>query len=185
MNSIEIHTPLTDASVEALHSGDAVLISGILYTARDAAHKRMVETLDRGGALPMDLNGQVLFYAGPTPAKPGRPIGSIGPTTSGRMDAYTPRLLELGLKGVIGKGIRSEEIRKAMLSKRVVYFGAIGGAAALLAQTVRKADVVAYAHLGPEAVYRLEVYHFPALVVYDLHGGNLYREAMAKYGQLV
>jgi fumarate hydratase subunit beta len=183
MNTHRIHTPLTDHSIDVLRSGDAVLISGILYTARDAAHKRMFETLDRAEALPVDLNGQVLFYAGPTPARPGRLIGAIGPTTSGRMDPYAIRLLQTGMKGVIGKGVRSEEVRKAMLYHHAVYFGAIGGTAALLSQTVRSAELIAYEDLGPEGIYRLVVEDFPVIVIYDIYGGNLYEETVAKYRQ--
>lgn len=181
MKTIQLQTPFNDASIEPLKSGDSVLISGVIYTARDAAHKRMAEALDRGEALSVDLNGQVLFYAGPAPAKPGRVIGAIGPTTSGRMDPYTVRLLREGLKGVIGKGVRSGEVRKAMLEYKAVYFGAIGGTAALLSKTVQSAELMAYEDLGPEGIYKLVVEDFPAIVVYDVHGGDLYEEALKKH----
>jgi fumarate hydratase subunit beta len=177
----QIVTPLTDQSVIKLKIGDSVLISGIIYTGRDSAHKRLIETLDQGNDLPIDIKGQIIYYAGPAPAKPGRPIGSIGPTTSYRMDPFAPRLITLGLKGMIGKGNRSEEVRKAIVKYKAVYFGAIGGAAALMARSVKKAEIVAYEDLGPEAIRRLEVENFPAVVVNDCHGGDLYLEGMAKY----
>jgi len=176
-----ITIPLTDEVVENLHIGDSVLISGIIYTGRDSAHKRLVDALDRGEKLPVDFKGQVIYYAGPAPAKPGRPIGSIGPTTSYRMDPYAPRLIAEGLKGMIGKGNRSEEVIEALRKHKAVYFGAIGGAAALMAKSVKKAAVVAYEDLGPEAIRRLEVEDFPAIVVNDCHGGDLYKEGMERY----
>lgn len=179
--SKRITVPLINEVVENLQIGDSVLISGIIYTGRDSAHKRLVDTLDRGDALPVDFRGQIIYYAGPAPAKPGRPIGSIGPTTSYRMDPYTPRLIAQGLKGMIGKGNRSEEVRKALQKYKAIYFGAIGGAAALMARSVKKAEIVAYEDLGPEAIRRLEVEDFPAVVVNDCHGGDLYREGMEKY----
>jgi len=179
----KVTTPLTDESVKDLRIGDAVLISGVIYTARDSAHKRLVDTLEKGEKLPVDFNGQIIYYAGPAPAKPGRPIGSIGPTTSYRMDPYAPLLIKHGLKGMIGKGNRNDEVVAAMKSNTAVYFGAIGGAAALGAQTVKKAEVVAYEDLGPEAVRRLEVEDFPAVVVNDCFGGDLYKEGMAEYKQ--
>ena len=179
--SIQIHTPLTDDAVRKLKIGDSVQISGIIYTGRDSAHKRLIETLDRGETLPVDLRNQIIYYAGPAPAPPGRPIGSIGPTTSYRMDPYAPRLIAIGLKGMIGKGNRSGEVREALKTYVAVYFGAIGGAAALMAKSVKKAEVVAYPDLGPEAIRRLEVEQFPAIVVNDCYGGDLYLEGMAKY----
>ncbi|HEX9933567.1 MAG TPA: FumA C-terminus/TtdB family hydratase beta subunit, partial [bacterium] len=148
---------MTERSIEPLRSGDAVMLSGVLYTARDAAHKRMIEAMDSGLRLPVDLRAQVLFYAGPTPARPGRLVGSVGPTTSSRMDPYTPRLLDAGLKGVVGKGARSDVVRRSMQEHGAVYFGAIGGTAALLSQTVRFAEPIAYMDLGTEAIYKLEV----------------------------
>jgi fumarate hydratase subunit beta len=177
----KITTPLSNDMVQHLKIGDSVLISGVIYTGRDSAHKRLIETLDRGDDLPIDIKGQIIYYAGPAPARPGRPIGSIGPTTSYRMDPFAPRLITLGLKGMIGKGNRSEEVRKAIVKYKAVYFGAIGGAAALMAKSVKKAEVVAYEDLGPEAIRRLEVENFPAVVVNDCHGGDLYQEGMAKY----
>ena len=171
---IRLTIPLTDADVEALHAGDAVLISGVIYTGRDSAHKRLMELIEAGRELPIDILGQVMYYCGPTPARPGHAIGSAGPTTSYRMDAYTPKLTELGLKGSIGKGPRSEEVRQALVRWKAVYFGAIGGAGALLSHCIRKAEVVAYEELGPEAIRRLEVVGFPAHVAYDCHGGDVF-----------
>jgi fumarate hydratase subunit beta len=182
MNSIKrITPPLTDEMIKKLKTGDSVVITGVLYTARDAAHKRMFEGLERGEPLPLDVRGQIIFYAGPSPAKPGKPIGSIGPTTSGRMDAYTPGLLEAGLKGMIGKGNRSDKVLRAMQKYVAVYLGAIGGTAALLSRCVQKAEIVAYEDLGPEAIMRLDVVNFPAIVVNDSRGGDLYQEGMKQY----
>lgn len=178
---VRITTPLTDAQVGALRAGMRVLISGRLLTARDAAHKKMVELLEKGAELPVDLNGQVIYYVGPTPAPPGRVIGACGPTTAGRMDAYTPALLARGLKGMIGKGFRSPEVLQALQKHRAVYFGAIGGAGALLAGCVRAARVVAYPELGPEAIHELTVDDFPAFVVNDVYGGDLYVEGRRQY----
>ncbi|MFH1942831.1 MAG: Fe-S-containing hydro-lyase [bacterium] len=173
--------PLTDEVVDGLRIGDSVLISGIIYTGRDSAHKRLVDALDRNEELPVDFAGQIIYYAGPAPAKPGKPIGSVGPTTSYRMDPYAPKLIAVGLKGMIGKGNRSEEVIQAIQKYKAVYFGAIGGAAALMAKSVKKAEVVAYEDLGPEAIRRLEVEDFPAVVVNDCHGGDLYKEGMERY----
>ena len=178
---IKITPPLTDADVEKLKAGDKVLITGVLYTARDAAHKRLIELLDKGEKLPFDVKGQLIYYVGPTPAKPGQVIGSAGPTTSGRMDAYTPRLLELGLKGTIGKGQRSAEVVEAMKKYKAVYLAAVGGAAALIAKTIKKAEIVAYEDLGPEAIRRLEVVDFPAIVVNDINGNDLFRIGVERY----
>ena len=179
--SIKITPPLTFADVDKLRAGDKVLITGVLYTARDAAHKRLIELLDNGGKLPFDIKGQIIYYVGPTPAKPGEVIGSAGPTTSGRMDAYSPRLLDLGLKGMIGKGARSKEVREAMKRNKSVYFAAVGGAAALIARTIKKAEIIAYEDLGPEAIRRLEVENFPAIVVNDVFGGDLFAQGVEKY----
>lgn len=176
-----IVAPLTEDVILDLKIGDGVLISGVLFTGRDSAHKRLIETLDHGEPLPVDLKGQIIYYAGPAPAKPGRPIGSVGPTTSYRMDPFAPRLIEYGLKGMIGKGNRSNDVKRAMQENKAVYFGAIGGAAALMAKCVKKAEVVAYEDLGPEAIRRLEVENFPAVVVNDCHGGDLYQEGIQKY----
>jgi fumarate hydratase subunit beta len=173
--------PLTDDVIVKLKAGDRVNITGVIYTARDMAHKSMVEGYKKGERLPFDLKGQILYYTGPTPAPPGRPVGSAGPTTSYRMDKYTPALLELGLKGMIGKGPRSEEVKDAIKKNRAVYFAAIGGAGALISKAIKKAEVIAYAELGTEAVMRLEVQEFPAIVVNDVHGGDLYRIGVQKY----
>jgi len=185
MSAIRITAPITDDSVlESLKAGDFVLISGVIYTARDAAHKRIVEALERGEEPPFDLKGQIIYYAGPAPAKPGRPIGSVGPTTSYRMDPYAPKLLEVGLKGMIGKGTRSKEVVDAIVKYRGVYFGAVGGAAAYLARCVKEAEVIAYEDLGPEAVRRLVVEDFPAFVVNDVHGNDLYRMGRCQYMEI-
>jgi fumarate hydratase subunit beta len=178
---IKITPPLKEGDVERLRAGDRVLITGVLYTARDAAHRRLMALIDKGEELPFDLKGQLLYYVGPTPAKPGQVIGSAGPTTSGRMDSYTPRLLQLGLKATIGKGQRSEEVIEAMKRYRAVYMAAVGGAAALIARTIKKAEVIAYEELGPEAIRRLEVEDFPAIVVNDVFGGDLFKIGVEKY----
>ena len=167
-------TPITDADVEKLKTGDVVFISGHIYTARDAAHKRLVEALDAGNALPFDLKGALIYYVGPSPAPPGRPIGSAGPTTSYRMDTYAPRLHSLGLKGSIGKGKRNDEVKAALAEHKAVYLGATGGAGALLSQRITDAKVIAYDDLGPEAIRELTVKDFPLLVINDCHGGELY-----------
>lgn len=169
-----ISLPLSAADAAALTAGDYVYLTGELYTARDAAHKRMFETLDAGGKLPFDIAGQTIYYMGPSPARPGRVIGAAGPTTSSRMDKYTPRLLELGMKGMIGKGRRSPEVITAMCKNKAVYFAAVGGAGALLSKCIKKADTIAYEDLGAEAVFRLFVEDFPAIVVIDAEGRNLY-----------
>jgi fumarate hydratase subunit beta len=171
---IRIKTPLTDAVIEQLNAGDRVLVNGVVYTARDAAHKRFVETLQSGGALPIDISGQIIYYVGPSPAIPGKPIGAAGPTTSYRMDAYTPELLQIGLKGMIGKGVRSPGVREAIRKAKAVYFAAIGGAGALIACCVESAEIVAYRGLGPEAVHRLVVRDFPVVVATDAHGRDVY-----------
>ena len=182
---MEINTPLTDETVAALRAGDPVRITGVLYVARDAAHKRMVEALESGLSLPFDPRGQVVYYMGPSPARPGRPIGSAGPTTSYRMDAYTPRLLAEGLKGMIGKGNRSPAVRQAIQKHRAVYFAATGGAAALIADTIKSSRVIAYDDLGPEALRELWVESFPAVVVNDIYGGDAYEEGRARYAMEV
>jgi fumarate hydratase subunit beta len=172
-----IKVPLNHTDIAKLKAGEQVLLSGIIYTARDAAHKRMTESLEKGEGLPIDINGQVIYYVGPTPAKPGKVIGSAGPTTSSRMDAYVPILLDAGLKGMIGKGKRSAEVVGAIKKYKAVYFAAAGGAGALLSKRIKKAEVVAYGDLGPEAIYRLEVEEFPVIVVNDIYGKDLYEEA--------
>lgn len=169
-----ITTPLTKEQVAQLKAGESVLITGVIYTGRDAAHKNLLNALSQGQELPIDLKNQIIYYVGPAPAKPGQVIGSCGPTTSGRMDAYAPTLIELGLKGMIGKGPRNEKVITAMKEHGAVYFAAIGGAAAVIAQSVKKAEIVAYPELGPEAVYRLEVQDFPCIVAIDSEGNNLY-----------
>ncbi|MBI5443893.1 MAG: Fe-S-containing hydro-lyase [Deltaproteobacteria bacterium] len=178
---LRLTLPLFDEAVERLTSGDRVLLSGTLFTARDAAHARLAALLREGKELPFDLRGQVVYFVGPTPAPPGRPIGSAGPTTSYRMDPYSPLLLEHGLKGMIGKGKRSAEVVEALRKYRAVYFGAVGGAAALLAQRILSAEIVAYEDLGPEAIRRLTVSDFPVVVVNDCRGGDLYAEGRRAY----
>jgi len=177
----KVTLPLTDKTLEDLKAGDNVLLTGVMYVGRDAAHKRMVEALDQGKPLPFDIKGQVIYFMGPSPAKPGQAIGSAGPTTSGRMDSYSPRLIAEGLKGMIGKGMRSQEVKDAMKKYKAVYFAAIGGAGALISKTIKKSEVVAYEELGAEAVRRLEVEDFPVTVVNDIYGGDLYQEGKAKY----
>jgi len=164
-----------------LKAGDNLSLTGVIYVGRDAAHKRMIEALDQGKPLPFDIKGQTIYYMGPTPARPGRQIGSAGPTTSGRMDAYSPRLMAEGLKGMIGKGLRSQAVKDAMVKYKAVYLGAIGGAGAVISQSIKKAEVVAYEELGAEALRRLEVQDFPVTVVNDIYGGDLYQEGKAKY----
>jgi fumarate hydratase subunit beta len=180
---VKITPPLTDEVIVKLKAGDRVLITGVIYTGRDMAHKYMVEGHKKGQAFPFDLKGQVLYYTGPTPAPPGRPIGAAGPTTSYRMDKYAPYLLEHGLKGMIGKGSRGTEVREAIRKNKAVYFAAIGGAGALISKAIKKAEVIAYPELGTEAVMRLEVEDFPVFVVNDIHGGDLYEMGRAEYGE--
>jgi fumarate hydratase subunit beta len=180
-DQIKITPPLTEEVIMILKAGDQVLISGVIFTGRDMAHKYLVEGHKRGDALPFDLKGQILYYTGPTPAPPGRPIGAAGPTTSYRMDEYTPELLEWGLKGMIGKGPRGQKVKDAMKKKKAVYFAAIGGAGALISRAIRKAEVIAYPELGAEAVMRLEVQDFPVVVVNDIHGRDLYQLGAEKY----
>ena len=170
-----IETPLSDNSVINLRTGDKVFINGIIYTARDAAHKRIVEAIDSGGKLPFDLNGQIIYYAGPSPARPGSVIGSCGPTTSSRMDAYTPKLLQNGLKGMIGKGKRSKEVKEAIMTYKCVYFAAVGGVAALLSKTIVESEIIAYPDLEPESVRRLVVKDFPVIVAIDIYGKDIYQ----------
>ena len=181
MDKIRLTPPLTEEQVRSLRAGDQVLLTGTIYSARDAAHARLVKLLDEGKELPIPIDGAIIYYAGPTPAKPGQVIGSAGPTTSYRMDPYAPRLIAHGLKGMIGKGNRNEDVVEAQKQYKAVYFGAIGGAAALMAKAVKKAEVVAYKDLGPEAIRRLEVEDFPAVVVNDCYGGDLYKEGMETY----
>lgn len=179
--AIEVATPLTDEVIAGLKAGDYVSITGVIYAARDAAHKRLVALIKEGQELPMDVRGQIIYYVGPTPAPPGRPIGSAGPTTSGRMDPYAPILMEQGLKAMIGKGSRSQPVKDAMVGYKAVYLAAIGGAGALLARSVKASELVAYEDLGPEAIRRLTVEGFPAVVVNDIYGNDLYEEGVRKY----
>lgn len=180
---IQLTTPLTDPVVERLQAGDSVLLSGRLLTARDAAHEQLCRLLERGEPLPVELGGQVIYYCGPTPPRPGRPIGSAGPTTATRMDPYTPALLGQGVKGLIGKGCRGVEVREALRQYRCVYFAAIEGTAALLGQCVRAATVIAFPDLGPEAIYQLEVERFPAVVANDIFGNDVYEEGRRQYAR--
>ncbi|MGC8861446.1 MAG: Fe-S-containing hydro-lyase [Armatimonadota bacterium] len=177
---VHLTTPLSDQDIENLEAGDRVLLSGVVYTARDAAHARLVEMLRRGERLPFDMTGQVIYYAGPTPAGPGRVVGSIGPTTSGRMDAFTPELLSAGLKGMIGKGERGQEVIDAIVRHRAVYFAATGGAGALLSKRVISCEVIAFPDLGCEAIHRLEVRDFPLVVINDCRGRDFYCEVRAR-----
>ena len=177
----KVGLPLTDKTLESLKAGDNILLTGTMYVGRDAAHKRIIEALDKGNPLPFDVKGQVIYFMGPSPARPDQPIGSAGPTTSGRMDSYSPRLIAEGLKGMIGKGMRSQEVKDAMKKYKAVYLAAIGGAGALISKTIKKSEVIAYEELGAEAVRRLEVEGFPATVVNDIYGGDLYQEGKAKY----
>ena len=179
--SRRVTLPFTDEVIAMLKAGDKVLLTGIIYVARDAAHKRMVGALERGSPLPFDIKGQTIYYMGPTPARPGQPIGSAGPTTSGRMDVYAPRLMAEGLKGMIGKGMRSQAVKDAMIKHRAIYLAAIGGAGALISKSIKKSEVVAYEELGAEAIRRLEVVDFPATVANDIYGGDLYQEGKARY----
>ncbi|NQS97007.1 MAG: Fe-S-containing hydro-lyase [candidate division Zixibacteria bacterium] len=173
--------PLTDEVVAGLKAGDNVFITGVIYSARDSAHKRLVDMMERGEKLPIELEGNIIYFMGPSPAKPGQPIGSAGPTTSYRMDAYSPALIAAGLKGMIGKGARDENVVAAMKEHCAVYFAAIGGAGALISKSIKKAEVVAFGDLGAEAVRRLEVENFPCTVAQDCHGNNLYEMGVAEY----
>jgi fumarate hydratase subunit beta len=183
MEPKRITAPLTDETVLSLKAGDNVLISGVIYTARDAAHKKLVELMEKGEPLPIDLNGQFIYYVGPTPAKPGQAIGSAGPTTSGRMDAYTPMMLERGMKACIGKGLRNQAVKDALQKYKGLYLAAVGGAGALLSKRIKQSEVVAYPELGPEAIRRLEVVDFPATVINDAYGNDLYAEGAKEYAR--
>ncbi len=181
--AISLKTPLQDSDLEKLKIGDKVLLTGVIYTGRDSAHKRLVELLEAGKELPIDIKGQVIYYVGPAPAKPGRAIGPAGPTTSYRMDPYTEILLEHGLKGMVGKGNRGKDVVKAMEKHKAVYFAAVGGPAALISRSIKKAEVVAYEDLGTEAIRRLEVEDFPVVVANDVRGNDLYAEGKRIYSQ--
>ncbi|MCD8198829.1 MAG: Fe-S-containing hydro-lyase [Phascolarctobacterium sp.] len=178
-----IKTPLTPETVKSLKAGDVVRISGYIYTARDAAHKRLSEALARGEKLPFDLKDNVIYYVGPTPTKPGEVVGSAGPTTSGRMDKYTPGLIEHGVRGMIGKGFRSKEVIDACVRYGAIYFAAIGGAAAVISQSIKGEKMIAYEDLGPEAIRRYEVEDFPAIVCIDTEGNDFYKIGIAKYSK--
>lgn len=179
----DVTPPLSDADVEALRCGDRVRITGVLYTGRDAAHARFLPLMNENKPLPFDVRGQIIYYTGPSPARPGMVVGSIGPTTGSRMDKYAPQLLALGLKGMMGKGSRSEAVRDALKQYKGVYFGAVGGAGAYLTRFVKRVEVIAYEDLGTEAIRRLEVEGFPAIVINDCHGGDLYQEGMKAYAR--
>ncbi len=180
----KIQVPFKAEALADLRAGDTVMLSGVIFTSRDKAHKRMIETLDRGENLPVDWNNQLIYYAGPTPAKPGQAIGSVGPTTSSRMDAFAPRLMdEAGLKGMLGKGPRSQAVIDAIISNGAVYMVAIGGTGAAISKSVKKAEVIAYDDLGTEAIRRLEVENLAAIVAIDAHGGNLFETGRAQYAQ--
>lgn len=176
-----IQTPITPETAGGLRAGDYVYLTGTIYTARDAAHKRMYEALERGETLPLSLENNVIYYMGPSPAREGRPIGSAGPTTASRMDKYAPKLLDLGLAGMIGKGKRSDAVREAIVRNSAVYFAAVGGAGALLSKSIKASEVIAYDDLGTEAIRRLEVENFPVIVVIDAEGNNLYETAILEY----
>jgi len=183
MNEKRVSLPLTDEIIKDLHTGDRVLLSGTIYTGRDDAHMHLVKMIEQGEKLPVDLNGLCIYYVGPCPAKPGKVIGSAGPTTSGRMDSMTPLLLDKGMKGMIGKGLRSKEVVESMKKNCCVYFASIGGAGALLANQIKEAQVVAFPELGPEAIYKLEVEDFPVTVVIDCEGNNLYEIGRHMYAE--
>lgn len=176
-----ITVPFDIETVQSLKAGDRVLISGTVYAARDAAHKRMAESLEKGDKLPINIDGEVIYYVGPTPAKPGQIIGSAGPTTSGRMDKYTPALLELGLKGMIGKGYRSQDVIDSIRSNQALYFGAIGGSGALIARTIKKVEVIAYEDLGTEAIRKMVIEDFPAIVINDSYGNDWYKQSAEEF----
>ncbi len=181
INNLHITSPVDTETIEKLRVGTHVLISGVIYVARDAAHRRLMLALDKGEKLPFDLKGQTLYYMGPTPARPGQLIGSAGPTTSSRMDMYTPRLIEAGIRAMIGKGSRSSAVREAIKKHKAVYFATTGGTGALLANSVRQSEVIAYEDLGAEAILRLEVENFPAIVANDIYGGDLFEQGKARY----
>lgn len=181
MDNLRIESPIPEEIIKSLRAGDRVLISGVIYVARDAAHQRLVQALDEGKTLPFDIKGQTIYYMGPSPARPGQVIGACGPTTSSRMDMFTPRLLASGLKAMIGKGDRSSAVREAIKKYGAVYLVAVGGAGALISKSIKKMATVAYPELGAEAILRLEVENFPAIVAYDVWGGDLFEEGKTRY----
>lgn len=181
--AIKINTPFTDEVIKNLKMGDMLYISGIIYTARDAAHKKMCELIDQNKPLPFDFEGATIYYAGPCPAKPGKPIGSVGPTTSGRMDLYSPKLMEKGLKVMIGKGLRNDEVINSIVKHCGLYLAAIGGAAALMAKCVKKVEIIAFEELGTEAVRKMEVENLPVIVAIDTYGNNMYEAGRKEFAQ--
>ena len=181
MAKYNITTPVSDEVIEKLRAGDSITITGYLYTGRDSAHKKLIDLVTAGKELPIDVKGQLIYYVGPTPARPGKIIGSAGPTTSYRMDSFAPTLHKLGLKGTIGKGSRSEEVRESLKKYKGVYLAAVGGAGALISQSIVEAEVIAYPELGPEAIRRVKVKDFPCIVINDMYGGDLYAEGKQKY----
>ena len=183
MNTIHLDLPLDESTARGLRAGDMVTLSGSILTGRDAAHKRLIDLIDKGEDLPIQLEGETIYYVGPAPASPGHAVGSAGPTTSYRMDAYTPKLLERGLRAMIGKGLRNEEVIRAMGTFGAVYFGAVGGAAALISRSILSSEVVAYPDLGPEAIHRFEIKDFPVIVLIDSLGNNLYESGPKLYKQ--
>lgn len=176
-----ITTPVSDEVIEKLRAGDSVTITGYLYTGRDSAHKKLIDLVNAGEELPIDVKGQLIYYVGPTPARPGKTIGSAGPTTSYRMDSFAPTLHKLGLKGTIGKGSRSEEVKDSLKKYKGVYLAAVGGAGALISQSIVEAEVIAYPELGPEAIRRVKVKDFPCIVINDMYGGDLYQDGKKEY----
>jgi fumarate hydratase subunit beta len=180
---IKVTPPLTDEDLEKMEAGDIILITGTIYAARDAAHKRLIRLIEEGKDLPFNLRNQIIYYVGPSPAKPGEVIGSAGPTSAYRMDSYTPQLLNAGLKGIIGKGKRGEVVKEALQKYKAVYFAAIGGAGAYLAEKIVSQEIIAYEDLGPEAIRKMEVRDFPCYVANDIYGNDIYKEAIKKYGK--
>jgi fumarate hydratase subunit beta len=176
-----IETPVSDEVIEKLRAGDSVFITGFLFTGRDSAHKKLIELIEEGKELPLDVKGQIIYYVGPTPARPGKVIGSAGPTTSYRMDSFAPTLYKLGLKGTIGKGLRNEEVKDSLKQYKAVYLAAVGGAGALISQSIVEAEVIAYPELGPEAIRKVKVKEFPCIVINDMYGGDLYEEGKKEY----
>ena len=181
MSEHRISTPVDNNVIQKMKAGDQVYISGYLYTGRDSAHKKLIDLVNQGKNLPIDVKGQFIYYVGPTPARPGKPIGSAGPTTSYRMDSYAPTLHALGLKGTIGKGSRSEEVKESLKKHKAVYLAAVGGAGALISKSIESSEIIAYPELGPEAIRRVKVKDFPCIVINDMYGGDLYEEGKRKY----
>ncbi|MBU4255497.1 MAG: Fe-S-containing hydro-lyase [Acidobacteria bacterium] len=181
MSEHRITTPVSDETIALFKAGDKIYISGYLYTGRDSAHKKLIDLVKEGKDLPIDVKGQMIYYVGPTPARPGKPIGSAGPTTSYRMDSYAPTLYAMGLKGTIGKGARSAEVKDSLKKNKAVYLASVGGAGALISKSIVEAEVIAYPELGPEAIRRVKVKDFPCIVINDMYGGDLYEEGKKQY----